>query len=229
MPRPCTDSASSISVVLESSMEKACTSASGSWSLMAGACSGGKGGALGEVLEQEALPVELVGRGDRAGVFEQVQRGGVRGARSFDHRLVFRRVLVRLEQDLEQLLADRRGAGAGGQFRGPGRDLGLHLFLLLDRGQRLLQDFGGRLLEAALAGATEVVRRLEQAKQRRRLLRQRGLLAEIVARQVGKAEFFLRARIPRPVPVRWSAPGPGPRASVPRGKASRTSAGYWRP
>src|SRR5256885_157383 len=37
LPRPCTDSASSISVVCESSMEKACTFASGKVSLIAAA------------------------------------------------------------------------------------------------------------------------------------------------------------------------------------------------
>ncbi len=41
-PRPRTDSASSISVVCESSMENAATSARGSSSLMGGASSGGK-------------------------------------------------------------------------------------------------------------------------------------------------------------------------------------------
>jgi len=33
--------------------------------------------------------------------------------------------------------------------------------LLLDAGQRLLHDLGRRLAKASLAGATEVVRRLE--------------------------------------------------------------------
>ena len=37
VPRPCSDSASSISVVCESSMENACTLATGSSSVMAGA------------------------------------------------------------------------------------------------------------------------------------------------------------------------------------------------
>jgi hypothetical protein len=40
------------------------------------------------------------------------------------------------------------------------------------------------------------VRRLEQAKQRGGLLLQRGLVAEIVARQVGKAEFLVRGKFP---------------------------------
>ncbi len=49
VPRPCTDNASSISVVAESSMEKACTSATGNTSRMAGASSGGKPVPLGKL------------------------------------------------------------------------------------------------------------------------------------------------------------------------------------
>jgi hypothetical protein len=47
LPRPCTESASSISVVAESSTEKACTAAVGSSSLTAGGASGGKPVPLG--------------------------------------------------------------------------------------------------------------------------------------------------------------------------------------
>ncbi|EWS63405.1 hypothetical protein Y695_03361 [Hydrogenophaga sp. T4] len=47
LPSPCNESASSISVVCESSMEKACTAASGSSSAMAGACNAGKPVPLG--------------------------------------------------------------------------------------------------------------------------------------------------------------------------------------
>ena len=152
--------------------------------------------ALGKVVEQKALPVELVRAGDGAGLLQQVQRRRVGIARGLDHRLVLGSVLVGLEQDLEQLVADRRRAAPRGQFRGPGLDLRLHLFFLFDRGQGLLQDLGRRLLEAALAGAAEVVRRLEQAQQRRGLLLQRRLVGEIVARQVGEAELLLRREFP---------------------------------
>ena len=48
VPWPCTDSASSISVVLESSIENAWTCASGNSSRMAGACSGAKAVPLGK-------------------------------------------------------------------------------------------------------------------------------------------------------------------------------------
>ena len=47
-PSPRTDSASSISVVAESSIENACASDSGRASLMAGACSAGKPVPLGK-------------------------------------------------------------------------------------------------------------------------------------------------------------------------------------
>ena len=48
LPKPCSDRASSISVVWESSMEYACTSASGNSSLMAGASSAGNPVPLGK-------------------------------------------------------------------------------------------------------------------------------------------------------------------------------------
>ena len=49
VPSPRTDSASSISVVCESSIENACTSATGSSSAIAGACSGGKAVPFGKL------------------------------------------------------------------------------------------------------------------------------------------------------------------------------------
>jgi hypothetical protein len=48
LPRPCTESASSISVVCESSIEYACTAASGRSSVIGGACSAGKPVPLGK-------------------------------------------------------------------------------------------------------------------------------------------------------------------------------------
>ena len=61
---------------------------------------------------------------------------------------------------------------------------------------RLLQDFGRGLLEAALACAAEVVRRLVQPEQRTGLLDQGGVLGEIVAGQIGKAELVVSADFP---------------------------------
>ena len=140
--------------------------------------------------------MELVGRFDGAGLLQQSQRRQVRGARGLDHGLVFGCVLVRAEQDLEKLLADRRRAAARGQLGRPVGNLLQDDLLLFDGGQRLLQDFSRRLLETPLARAAKVVRCLEQAKQGAGLLRQRGVGAEIVARQVGKAEFALGGELP---------------------------------
>jgi hypothetical protein len=108
------------------------------------------------------------------------------------HGLVLGAVLVGLEQDAVELLAHR-----GGQRRPPVRRP-------IPRSARPagpcarwpaggLDDLSGRLLELALAGAAEVVRRLEQAEQRGGLLLGPGLGREVVARQVGKAELALGA------------------------------------
>ena len=158
-----------------------------------------KAGALGKMLEQEALPVELVGRVDGAGALQQVQRGHLCLFRGMHHGLVLGRVLVRLEQDPVELLADRLGALALHQFGGPGVDLGLDAGLLLDGGERLLHDLGRRLPEAALhaAGTAEIVRRMKQGQQRGSLLHQRWRILEVVACHVDEGEFFFGSKFPQ--------------------------------
>lgn len=145
--------------------------------------------------------MELVGRVDRARTLQQVERRALRGARGVDHGLVFGGVLVGLEEDLVELLAHRRGTHAFGQLPGPLGDLRLDGFLLLDGGQRLLHDLGRRLLEASLACAAEVVRRLEHTEQCGCLLGERRLVGEIFRGQFGKAEFAFRRELPGEVEV----------------------------
>jgi hypothetical protein len=127
----------------------------------------------------------------------KVERRGVRGARGLDHGLVFGRVLVGLEQDLVELVADRRRAAALASSAGPGGDLRLHLLLLLDGGQRLLHDLGRRLAEAPLARAAEVVRRLEQRSSAAACCSSAGLVAEILGAPGRQSRIPPRARTPR--------------------------------
>jgi len=157
--------------------------------------------ALGEVLEQEALEVELVGAVDGACVFQQVQRRALRGLGSLDHGLVGGAVLVGLEEDLVELVLDGGGAAAGGQLLGPLGDLQGLLLLALDGGQGLLEDVFGGLLEATLAPTVEVVRRVEQAHQHGGLLHGVGRRAEVLARQFVKAEVFFGGHFPDQIQV----------------------------
>ncbi|MNV21950.1 hypothetical protein D3C71_1129030 [compost metagenome] len=170
---------------------------------------GGKACALGEVLEQEALPVELVGRIDGARLLQQVERRGVRGAAGVHHGLVLGRVLVGLEQDLVELVADGLRAFAPSQRGGPFVDLREDGLFLLDGGQRLLQDLGRCLLEPALARTAEVVRGVVQAEQRTGLLGQGGVFREIVPRQVGKAELVFGRELPGQVQLNGFGHGLG--------------------
>jgi hypothetical protein len=105
------------------------------------------------------------------------------------------------------------GTGPGG----PLGNLGQHQLLLFNRGQRLLHDLGRGLPEAALARPAEVVRRLEQAEQRGGLLLQRGLVVEIVARQVGKAELVFGGEFPGQLQLDGLAQGLGGAHQLGRG------------
>jgi hypothetical protein len=158
-------------------------------------------GAARELLEQEAAPVELVRAGDCAGGLEQVERRTLRALGGLDDGLVFGGVLVRLEQDLEQLVAHRLRRLAGGELPGPLLDLQGLQALALDAQQRGLDRLLGRLAEHALGHAAEVVRRVEQAEQRGGLLHGAGRLVEVVACQVGEAELGLAGELPGEVEV----------------------------
>src|SRR5207237_5573772 len=100
-----------------------------------------------------------------------------------------------------ELLAHRLRAAAGDELGRPRVDLRLLLLLALDAEQRGLHRLLGRLAELAAAEAAEVVRRVEQAEQRRRLLLGAGGGVEVVAREVGEAELRLRRELPREVEV----------------------------
>jgi hypothetical protein len=139
------DRQSSISVVAESSMENA---AIGSQRQVVGNDRGlqdRKAGAFGEVFEQEPFVVKLVGRVDRAGTLQQVEWRGLRVAGRLN-RFVFRRVLVRLEQDFVQLLAHRLRALAAGQFLGQAVICSATAFLF-DGVQRQLKNISRCLLK----------------------------------------------------------------------------------
>ena len=132
---------------------------------------------------------------------EQIERRPAGAPRRLDDRLVLGRVLVGLEQDAIELLADRRRARAGDELGGPGVDLHRDQALPLDAEQRRLDDLFRRLAKAPLAEAAEVVRRGEQAEQRRRFLRHVGLGAEVVARQLGEGELAFGREFPGEVEV----------------------------
>ena len=151
---------------------------------------------LREVLQHKALPMKLVGRVDRAAAQQQVQGRGFAVTRGLHHGLVLGRVFVGLKKNFVELLAHRLGALAGAQVLGPLGDLGGLLLFLFDGSQRLGHDFGGGFAKLALARAAKVVRRFEQAHQHGRLFLQTGFVAEIVARQFGKAKVALGGEFP---------------------------------
>ena len=157
---------------------------------------GRKTGALGEVVQQKALPVKLVGRGNRPGLLQQLQRRGLRLAAGLDHGFVFRGVFVRPEQNFVELLANGLRALAADQLGRPGIHLCLQLLFLLDRGQRLLQDFCRRFLKPPFARAAKVMRRTKQRHQHAGLLDQAGVGREVVLGNLGKAKLGLGGKFP---------------------------------
>ena len=153
--------------------------------------------------------MELVGRVDGTCGLQQLQWCFLCAAAGFDYGLVLGRVLVGLEQNLVQLLANRLGASASGQFLGPAINLCLDLLFLFNGGQCLLQDFSGRFAETALASAAEIVGCAIQRKQHADLLGVGGAVREVVARQIGKAKFFFGGKFPGQVQLDGGGNGLG--------------------
>ena len=159
----------------------------------------GKASAFGEILQQKAPPMELVGRINRARLLQQMQRRQMRCARSLNHRLVLGRILVGLEKDFVKLFTNRQWTGAPTQLCHPLRDLQSDLLLFFNGGQRQGDDVCRGLAKVAFACTAKIVRRVVQTKQSGRLLLQRGGFAvagKIVTRQVGKPKFVVWRKLP---------------------------------
>ncbi|MCY1360965.1 hypothetical protein D9M69_476150 [compost metagenome] len=161
----------------------------------------GKGGALGEALGEELGLVQRTRAGDAANGHHQPHRRHAERGAGRIHGLVFQAVLVRLEQQLQHLVAER--------FRQRQRlelffIFGLHqrlLALALERGQRGLELVLGRALVAATPLAAEVHRVAVQRHRKRRLLHRAGLGAVVFGGQLGKAELGLGGAFPEEVQV----------------------------
>ena len=157
-------------------------------------------GTFGEIFKQKAFVMKLVGRCNCARFLQQVEWRGVAVARGLNHRLVLGAVFIRLEKDFVQLLANWLRALALRQCFGPVGDLQRDEFFLFDGGQGKLQNFQRSLFKPAFACAPEIVRCVEQTKQRCGLLLQRRRLgrvgAEVVPRQVSKRKFIVAGEFP---------------------------------
>ncbi len=170
---------------------------------------GGEAGALRKMLEQEAAPVELIGRVDRARRLQQIERRPPGSPRRIDDGLVFRRVLVGLEEDLVELLAHRCRAAAGRELGGPGFDLRRDQPFSLDAEEGGLHRLFRRLLEVAFAETAKVMRCAEQAEQRGGLLHRARRPAEVVVCERAESKLALGSELPSQVEVDVGGDGAG--------------------
>jgi hypothetical protein len=189
-------------VVAESSIENAWAVASGSSSLMAGAGgSAGNAWPRGNWSNRKRCQWNWYGLSIAPAAVSRSSGARCACLAAATTGLVFRAVLVGLEEDAIELVAHRFGAAALHEVVGPGFYLQRLLLLALDAQQGGLDGFFGRLPEQALAQAAEVMRRFEQRKQGRGLLFRPGVGVEVVARQLAEAEIAGRCEFPRQVEV----------------------------
>ena len=147
--------------------------------------------------------MELVGRVDRAGRLAAGPAAPLRAPRRLDHRLVFGRVLVGLEQDPVELLADRRRAGAGDRVRRPRRRSAPRPASCFSMpSSAALTISSGALRKRPLPSAAEVVRRVEQAAAARRPAARRRPWRRSSRAPGRRSRTRPRARIPRRGPGR---------------------------
>ena len=148
------------------------------------------------MLKQKALPVKFIRRANGTSLLQQNQRRGLAFTRGFNHRLVLWRVFIRLEKDFEKLSLYFGRTLTLNQLVCPSGNLLLKLLLLLYGDEGLLHNFRRGFAKATFASATEIMRRIKQAKQSAQLLAGVGVFGEIVAGQVGEPKFFFGGKLP---------------------------------
>src|ERR1700744_3366013 len=154
--RWCTEKASSISVVLTSSMENACTSASGKSSGRGGIFTGAKPVPCGKNSERKRASCNARADGipPHSSIRRacEIPRAAAPGGRGIE-RFVFDGILVRLREQTDRLARERLGQPAGLELFLVARLHESLLAFLFERRQRHLQLFlrGALILPASLA------------------------------------------------------------------------------
>ena len=218
-----TENASSISVVVASSMLNAWTSASGR-SQVDDRRGRRKIGSARKVLKQKSIEMVVARRRDRVAFLEQAQRRELERSGRLFQRFDFHRVAVRLVQQLEQPRPECFGQLEALQLRlVAGLLLGQHA-LALDARERRFQRVRRRGPIAPLALLVKIHRRAVQAReQRRRFLRIRRV-TEVLARQRVVGEFVLRRALPEKVEIDFLRRRAAPRSMKPvNGSSNRNS------
>ena len=161
----------------------------------------GETGAFREILEEEFRQMQIFRRSNTADGQHQACRGRVQFRARRVQRLVFNRVLVRLEQQLQH-----HGLHRGGQtvlfqlFHIACLHQRLLLFLL-DAGQGRLQRRFRRRLVAASALLVEIHGRRMQGQDQAGRFRRQRCVAEILGAQLGKAELVFARHFPQEIKV----------------------------
>ena len=124
-----------------------------------------------------------------------------------NHRFVFRRVFIGLEQYFVELRLDWLWTLLGTQRLCPRVDLGLDGLTFGNARQRLLEHLLAGFFEPTLTSSTEIVWCFEQAKQGRSQLHGGWLGAKVIGCQVGKTKLLLTGTFPRQVQVNFFGGG----------------------
>jgi hypothetical protein len=162
---------------------------------------GPKRRSLRKGLRKKSVEVIVVRRRNRAASGEQRERGGSTAITRGGERFPFERVLVRLVEQHRQLRAQRVGKPIDAELVAPKRELLAFALLALDRRERRLECLGGRLAIAALAALVEVHRRAAQRHRDRSGFRGCRCAAEVIAREIAEAEFFVRPDFPQEIGI----------------------------
>ena len=160
-----------------------------------------KPGAAREMLEEKPPEVIVVARPERAAALGEPRgREAERLARLLE-RLGLDAVAVGLVEELREDRAQLVGHLRALERLRPARDSLALLALALEAGERRLQGFRRRGLEAPLALAMEVHRRRVQLEEDARRLDRCRRVAVVLGGEVGESELRLAARLPQEIDV----------------------------
>ena len=197
-----TENASSISVVVASSMLKAFTLGQRQFVPRA-QFDRREAGALGEMLEQESLQMVIVRGRQRAAAMQQMRGGQMRRGAGGFQRLDFDRVAIRFVEQIWEMFGEFGGQFEACELFGVARLQRQLLALLLGPGQRGLEHIGRRGAIAAFALLVEIDRRAMQAYQDRGGFQRARRMAEILGGDLLGTELIRRAAFPQEIPPRW--------------------------